>query len=74
MAEFTDQVPVLIGDLEMIQAALQNAAGLAATHELQYQFLQTRQRTKPSPLTVQLRAAQERVAGYLAEVEDHAVG
>lgn len=70
LAEYTDQVPVLVGDLETVQAALQNAVGLAATHELQHQFLQMRRRTKPSPLAVQLQTALERVQGYLAEVDN----
>lgn len=70
MPEHTDQIPVLFGDLEIIQAALLNATGLAATHELQHQFLQARKRTKPSPLSAQLQGALDRVSGYLAEGDD----
>lgn len=70
MPEYTDEVSVLVGDLEMIQAALMNASGLATTHDLQYQFMQGRQRTKSSPLTNQLNLALDRVTGYLAEDEN----
>ncbi len=75
MAEFTDERTLLVADLEMIHAALENAAGLAATHDLQYQFLQVQQRPKLSKLTAQLRNAQQRVEGYLLEgTEDEMSG
>lgn len=74
MAEFTDERTMLVGDLEMIHTALANAAGLAATHDLQYQFLQVQQRPKVGKLTSQLRAAQDRVEGYLFEGTDDETG
>ncbi len=73
MAEYTDEVRVLVGDLEIIQAALANAAGLAATHDLQMQFLTMRQRATNSALSKQLQTAVNRVEGYLTETQDEEI-
>lgn len=66
----TDEVSVLIQDLESIAAVLATCEGLVATHDLQTQFLAGTSRVRPSPLAKNITNLIDRVQGYIAEVPD----
>lgn len=65
----TDEVPVLVADLKLIERALSAAYGTATAWDLLNQYRELAGRPKKSALATALQNANGRVQGYLAEAD-----